>query len=528
MCDLPRLSLPELAHMRRRWNMNARINRRTALKGAGLASAAFGLNGLGFLSQLQPLSAAESKLPPGSVQFHPEIEPLVRLLEETPRDRVLEEVADRIKRGTSYREVLAALFLAGIRNVQPRPSVGFKFHAVLVVNSAHIASLDSPDEHRWLPIFWAIDHFKSSQAQDEREGNWTMSAVDESKIPSLNKARERFVEAMDGWDEAPADLAAAALARGAGTNEAYELLFRYGVRDFRSIGHKAIYVANSWRTLAAIGHEHAEPIVRSLAYALLMRDGQRGDDLPAERPWKRNLELAARFPANWRDGKTDDAATQELLSTIRTQGDQEACQNVLSILERGVGAQSIWDALFLAAGELLVRQPDIAALHAVTTTNAIHFAYETAADENTRRMLLLQNAAFLPLFRRESAMQNKDFQINKLEPIALAKDAAQNNEAAFEEMFATISDNRLQAAGKVMAYLHDHPHAQPFIDAARVLVFRKGDDSHDYKFSSAVLEDYRRVSPKWRDRYLAASVFKLQGTGQADNQVVERTRAALA
>jgi hypothetical protein len=61
-----------------------------------------------------------------------------------------------------------------------------------------------------------------------------------------------------------------------------------------------------------------------------------------------------------------------------------------------------------------------------------------------------------------------------------------------------------------------------------VLVFRKGDDSHDYKFSSAVLEDYRRISPKWRDRYLAASVFKLQGSGQADNQVVERTRAALA
>jgi hypothetical protein len=34
--------------------------------------------------------------------------------------------------------VLAALLLAGVRNIQPRP-VGFKFHAVLVVNSAHLA-----------------------------------------------------------------------------------------------------------------------------------------------------------------------------------------------------------------------------------------------------------------------------------------------------------------------------------------------------------------------------------------------------
>jgi hypothetical protein len=508
--------------------MKTLVTRRTALKSAGIASAAFGLNGLGFLSKLEPLSAAETRLPSGSVQFHPEVEPLVRLLEETPRDRVLEEVAAKIKRGTSYREILAALFLAGIRNVQPRPSVGFKFHAVLVVNSAHIASMDSPDEHRWLPIFWAIDYFKSAQGQDEREGNWTMSAVDESKVPSAEQARKRFIEAMDAWDEPQADAAAAGLARAAGSQEVYELLFRYGVRDFRSIGHKAIYVANSWRTLAAIGGEHAEPIVRSLSYALQMRDGQRGDDLPAERPWKRNLELAAKFPDNWRDGKADDSATLELLATIRNEGDQQACDNVASLIGRGISPQSIWDALFLAAGELLVRQPDIAALHAVTSTNAIRFAYETAADDHTRRMLLLQNAAFLPQFRRSSAMQNKDFQIDKLEPVALEKGAGQSDNAAFEELFGTISNNRLQAAGKVMAYLQDHENAKPFIDAARVLVFRKGDDSHDYKFSSAVLEDYRRVSPQWRNRYLASSVFKLQGAAQADNGVVERTRAALA
>jgi hypothetical protein len=502
--------------------MKTLVTRRNVLKSAGLAGAAFGLNGLGFLSKLPPLSAAETQLADGSVQFHPEIEPLVRLLEDTPRDHVLEEVASRIKRGTSYREVLAALFLAGIRNVQPRPSVGFKFHSVLVVNSAHLASMDSADEHRWLPIFWAIDYFKSAQAQDQREGNWTMSKVDESRVPTATKARYAFVEAMDAWDEQQADAAAAGFARAAGSESVYELLFRYGVRDFRSIGHKAIYVSNSWRTLAAIGREHAEPIVRSLSYAILNRDGQKGDDLPAERPWKRNLELAERFPDNWRDGKADDAATLELLATLRNEGSEEACQNVVSLLGRGVGPQSIWDALFLAAGELLVRQPDIAALHAVTSTNAIRFAFDTAADEHTRRMLLLQNAAFLPLFRNTSRMQNKDFEIDKLEPIALKQ------KDAFEELFSTISEDRLQAAGKVMGFLEDRENAKPFIDAARLLVFRKGDDAHDYKFSSAVLEDYRRMSPKWRARYLAASVFKLQGSGKADNKVVERSRAALA
>ena len=49
-------------------------------------------------------------------------------------------------------------------------------------------------------------------------------------------------------------------------NEVRDLL-RYGARDFRAIGHKAIYVANSCRTLESIGWQHAEPVLRSLAYA---------------------------------------------------------------------------------------------------------------------------------------------------------------------------------------------------------------------------------------------------------------------
>src|SRR5688500_5812256 len=99
------------------------------------AGAAAALGDLSFLSRLGSVRAAETKLDSKSVALHPEIEPLVRFLEETARERVLEELASKIRRGLSYREVLAALLLAGVRNIQPRP-VGFKFHAVLVVNSA--------------------------------------------------------------------------------------------------------------------------------------------------------------------------------------------------------------------------------------------------------------------------------------------------------------------------------------------------------------------------------------------------------
>src|SRR5215208_5100623 len=252
--------------------MSTRINRRHFLHSttAGGAALGLGLGDLSFLARLPAVSAAEAKLEANLVRLDPDIEPTVRLLEDTPRERLLEEVAARIKSGLSYREVLAALLLAGVRNVEPRPSVGFKFHAVLVVNSAHLASLASPDAERWLPIFWAIDNFKDAQAKNvvERKG-WRMPPVKESAVPPGHKARQALVDALDAWDPEAADAAVAGLVRSAGADEVTEVFWRYAPRDFRAIGHKIIFASNARRTLGDIGWQpHAEPILRSLTYAM--------------------------------------------------------------------------------------------------------------------------------------------------------------------------------------------------------------------------------------------------------------------
>jgi hypothetical protein len=495
-------------------------SRRQFLASSAAAGAFLGVGD--FLSRLPGVSAAEVRIAPSTVQFDPEIEPLVRLLENSSREKLLEEVAARIQRGLTYREVLTALLLAGVRNIQPRP-VGFKFHSVLVVNSAHLASLSSPDSDRWLPIFWALDYFKSAQAQDVREGDWTMSPANESKVPTAVKARQAFIAAMDNWDESAADAAITGLARTAGAHEIFEILCRYGARDFREIGHKAIYVANSWRTLQCIGWQHAEPVLRSLAYGLLDRGGDSNPataDLAADRPWRQNQALAAKIRPEWLEGKPSQAATVNLLQTFRQATPEEASAKVVELLNAGVAPQSIWDAIFDSAGELLMRRPGILSLHALTSTNALHFAFQTSANDETRRLLLLQNAAFLTLFRGDSKSL-KPVRVDELE-------AGPGGETpSLEDVFAAVSNDRMKAARKLMAWLKANPDAKEFVDAARRLVFLKGNNSHDYKFSSAVLEDFHHVSPAWRGRYLAASVFNLRGSGDADNNLVKRTRAAL-
>jgi hypothetical protein len=506
--------------------MHHPLNRRQFVNRTLAAGTLASLGDLAFLHGLPPVRADDAKPAPGTVQLSPDIEPFVRLLEETPRDKLIETVAARVRQGTaSYQQLLTAVLLAGVRGIKPRP-VGYAFHAVLVINSAHLAALASSDHDRWLPLFWALDNFKKSQA-DNRQGGWKMAPVDEAKVPDASHAKQRFTEAMDNWDEEGADRAVVALARSAGAAEVAEVFFRYGARDFRDIGHKAIYVANSWRLMQTVGWRHAEPVLRSLAFALLAHEGDNPakDNREPDVPWRDNLKRAAKVRADWQQGKPTPEAAVELLTTLRTGTPAEGSEKVVELLNKGVDPSSLWDGVFLTASELLMRQPGIGGLHCVTTANALHYAGTASGNDETRRMVLLQAAAFMPLFRKfMSRGKLEDRAIDKLEKVDLKGSGPE----AVEDVFADVRNDRMRAAGKTLALLESNGgHAEELMAAARRLVFMKGSDAHDYKFSSAALEDFYHATPAWRNRFLAASTFWLRGAGDPDNDLIRRTRAAL-
>jgi hypothetical protein len=416
-----------------------------------------------------------------------------------------------------------------VRSIQPRP-VGFRFHCVLVVNSAHIASLAAQDRDRWLPLFWAIDNFKGAQTADARTGdrNWRMAPLADDRLPAPEQTVRNFRAAMDNWQLEDADRAVAQLARISSLNEAYEMFWRYGARDFRDIGHKAIYVANSYRTLVTIGWRHSEPILRSLAYAIQDTGGQENparNDHAADRPGRDNLRKLTRIRADWHRGRAPREAVTELLATLRTANPAEAADAVVAKLNDRIDPSCVWDAIFLMSGELLMKQPAIVSLHTITTMNALAFGYQTTGNDETRRYLMLQAASFLPMFRARMNNLPENPRVDAFEPA----DLVGQGQAAIDNIFTTASTNKMSAAQKTLTLLQNHPDQMaPLMATARRLIFAKGTDSHDYKFSSAALEDFYNVSPAWRNRFMAASVFWLKGSAGNDSPVLQRTRAALA
>lgn len=496
------------------------------------------------LLPISPLTAAQAKVTPDLVELKPEIEPIVRLIENTPREKCFEMMVDQLKQGLPYRNFLAALFLAGIRNVNPQPP-GFKFHCVFVIHAAHQASLDAPAQDRLLPLFWALDSFKDAQQQDIREGDFHLKPF-RGGMPSESQAWKSFHDAMDNWDEQGADAAMMTLVLTRSSHEIIAGLWRYGARDYRNIGHKAIFVANTWRTLQTIGWRHAEPALRSLVLGLLDfgRDERVNNYAFEDQSYAGNLEVARSIVKTVRPewslrfngplGKENQAATGELLAEIRKGDAASATAVVVRQLTTGhpvaFQAQSAWDAVHLAAGELMMRQPGIFGIHTVTSAHALRYAFETAGDPETRLLMLLQAIGWMCQFTNFMSTTRgglKSVEEVEIQPAKLAGTPAE----AIEEVLSLVGKQPAEAAAKAHAFAHRYegtPAVDQFARSAYQLIFRKGTDAHDYKYSTSIFGDLSLVSPHVRPHMLAAAAYNLRGSTQADSAVMQRARDAIA
>jgi len=482
----------------------------------------------------RPIARAADSTP-GPVRFSADLEPLVRLIEDTPRDRAVEVIADQFRHGLSYRTLISALFLAGIRNVNPQPP-GFKFHCVFVIHSAHQISLEAPREEQLWPLFYALDLFKASQADDLRQGDFVLREL-QGELPSAEVASSEFHAAMEAWDAERADRAIVTLARTRGANEVIELLWRYGARDYRNIGHKAIYVSSAWRTLQTIGWQHAEPVLRSLVLGILDfgPDKKVNQFAFEDQSYLPNLELArnslANLPPNWAGSTPENAVTLELLAMLRQGQTREACEKSVELLASGrCQTAAVWDAAHLIAGELMMSSPGIFGIHTVTSINALRYAFDASASQETRLLLLLQGIGWMGQFHQlmtspEGKARGK-FQPADITTISPAE-IPSTDEATAAAIFEKLPDNASDAAMMAFALAQRNPAPAPFFAAACQHIARKADEAHQYKYPAAIFEDYRLVSPAWQPHLLAASVYYLRGDGDANSSVIQRATAAL-
>jgi hypothetical protein len=485
------------------------------------------------------LAAFAAEPPPEKVRFDPEFEPIVRLMEETPRERCVPVFAEQLRRGLSYRQFLGASLFAGVRRARSNHEV-YKVHAV------HQVCMEARPEERLLPLFWALNVFK------QRQEDFTFATMSELRgsLPPAETASEEFQEALHRGDRDRAELALAAMARAQGLRQTMEQLWPFGCRHGGAGGHMAICLANCFRALETIGWPEAEPALR-----FVVQDWFANGYVKPDRYYDPNQARVdkhlAHLPNGWAGQRADRNATCELHGVIRQGKADAACAAVVEQLQRGVSAQAVWDAVHLATAELLVRHQDgwgLASrpLHSNTSTNAMHFAFRTATAPATRLLVLLQAVAWAAdkIGGDRASGSLRDLAITNIAAIELRA----STEEAIREIFAQLPARHYRwdkARGAVLTYgsranadeacrkafvlARERPTAAPqFMQAARSwLCSKASNDPHEYKFLAAMFENVSWVSPEWRPHLVAAAVHYLHGDQSPDNSVIQQVRVAL-
>ena len=474
--------------------------------------------------------------PSAATESHPR-PALLDLLIDGERDELLEALTARVRAGLHYEQLLGAVAEAAARQVRPYPHVGFKYHAFMVLHAVDRTTRLGRRDECWLPVLWAADAFKGAQAQERARGGWVLppaAALDRSAGTAgsgVQDPQRALHRALAQWDAEAADAALVALLRERPPQQVLDLLWRYGARDFRAIGHKAITVANCARLLPSVPAQRAQPMLRSLVLALQNHHGEPNPataELAADEPWRRNLARAGRIGRPQPAGDDSEAALRELLAVLRDGSADEAGAAAAAALGRGAAERALWSAVFAAAGELLLREPGILAVHANTTSDALFLGARRAGDRETRQLLLLQAAAFLPLFRDLIGGDGAAPRLERLEPVAPAAGVAPGSGEALEDVFATLSASRREAAGKALGILVAGGSEQAFMRRARHYTVERNQGAHDYKFTEAAFRNAAAMPAEWRRRYLAASVLYMNGPDDALDPAVADARLLLA
>jgi len=243
-----------------------------------------------------------------------------------------------------------------------------------------------------------------------------------------------------------------------------------------------------------------------------------------------NLKRLAMSLPRWGDAGPYEQTTRAIVTTIREATPDEACADVAARLAKAQASPaSVWDAVHLAAAELRIRARKggaLVSIHAVTSANALHYAWLTASDPGDRILLLLQAVGWMGQFRTFAGSRPEDLRQLSILDLAPA-DSSAPLDRTLTEIYAGLSANPDDAAARVLRLAPDIQARRAYLAGALRLSSAKANEVHYYKYLAALIEDLPLVSPAWQPHLLAATVYYLKGSSDPDPEPMKRAKEAM-
>lgn len=282
-------------------------------------------------------------------------EPLVALMQETPADRLLPLLAEKLAAGVPLDRLVGAGALANARSFGGEDYIGF--HTMMALApSLHMARACVGRE-RPLPVLKVLYRNTARiQARGGRATETLQSVTAATGAPEADRAPEWLRAAVRAKDKTRAEAALAALAQRS-PDEAFNALL-HTVHDHTDV-HRVVLPYRAWELLDVVGREHAHTLLRqSVRYCV---DAERGPNSTVESEPRALLgtlmekhELISRAVGTRR---AEDAWVEDLSRTLFESSPADAAAAAAAALAEGFSPDAIGEAISLAANQLVLRDP---------------------------------------------------------------------------------------------------------------------------------------------------------------------------
>src|SRR5688572_6199148 len=291
------------------------------------------------------LAVANAEEAAGALNFG-SLEPLVRLMQETPANALLPALVKQLESGKDLRQLVAAAAFANARTFGGEDYVGY--HTMMALSPAYHMAQELPKDRQALPVFKVL--YRNTNRIQERGGR--KDEVLHEVKPNGASGGESLQEIVRRKDIRAAEQALATIARRSPEDAFNELL--EAVQDGTEV-HRVVLPYRAWDLLGIIGKEQAHTLLRqSVRYCVKAEEWQAQHGSDARTLLPKLLEehkLLDRSPGNRR---AEDAWIEELSETIFKASPKQAAAAAASALAEGMDPNAIGEAISLAANQLVL------------------------------------------------------------------------------------------------------------------------------------------------------------------------------
>jgi len=452
-----------------------------------------------------------------TLDFGP-LESLVRLMQETPANKLLPALADKLRSGTELSRLVAAAALANARTFGGEDYVGF--HTMMALAPSLHMARELPDALQPLPVFKVL--YRNTNRIQERGGRKeeVLHPVKPRLLSDNRPCGELLRDAVRRKDVNEAEQTFAALAKLSPDDALNHLL--HTVQENTEV-HRVVLPYRAWDLLDLIGREQAHTLLRqSVRYCVKAEAGQRSSKWDEPRTLLPKMleqrKLLDRTPGT---REAEDKWVDDLSQTIFKSTPEQAAEAAAAALADGFAPAAIGEAISLAANQLVLRdhgRPPNAESPGKPTGSVhgdsigVHASDSACAWRNLARVSNARNTfACLILGAYQVALDRTarggDFLNWSPVPVKWHLDQIKSTEAdaLLRDADEAIRQNLQAHAAAIVSRYGELGHApRPVFDLLLRYAVSEDGALHAEKYYRTVTEEFAATRPAFRWRQLVA------------------------